>query len=121
MFEGIRKCPDCGVAPGTPHEDGCDVEICSACTSQRLQCACPTHDKQFAMWRGIWPGQAEAECLGITLNQLRGPLRELVFKKAPRVTVSVKFIEETLLPALRLEAKEWCEGMGLTYPKCERQ
>ena len=66
----LPACPDCGVRAGQPHNDGCDVEICSVCGDQRMCCDCDGHDKYFAKWTGIWPGRAEAEFLGIDLNLL---------------------------------------------------
>ena len=27
----VERCPDCAVAIGAPHEDGCDVARCSGC------------------------------------------------------------------------------------------
>ena len=70
MKEELTTCHDCGAEPGHLHSDNCDVERCSACGGQRLQCNCKSHDKAFARWTGIWPGSAEAEFLGIDLNQL---------------------------------------------------
>ena len=67
----LTVCHDCGVSPGTPHDSGCDMEYCSVCGGQRLQCNCEGHDKTFARWTGIWPGLMEATYLGIDLNQFR--------------------------------------------------
>jgi hypothetical protein len=78
----LCRCHDCGAAPGEVHGDGCDVERCSVCGGQRLQCDCPEHDKAFARWTGIWPGMAEADYLGISLNDmLRDNLRPIFFVK----------------------------------------
>lgn len=66
LLSTAENCPDCGAWPGQPHSDGCDVERCSACGSQRLSCACEgNHDKLFARWSGFWPGQLECLALGL--------------------------------------------------------
>jgi hypothetical protein len=49
-------CPECRVTVDKAHKKGCDVERCTACGGQRLQCACPMHDRKLAAWRGYWPG-----------------------------------------------------------------
>lgn len=64
----LEDCHDCGARPGRPHRDGCDVERCSSCGGQRVQCACAEHDPAFSRWTGIWPGEAEAQALGVDLN-----------------------------------------------------
>jgi len=65
----LPNCHDCNAKPGEMHMEGCDVERCSSCGSQRLSCDCDgDHDRHFARWTGIWPGKAEADFLGTDLN-----------------------------------------------------
>lgn len=61
-------CHDCGAKPGDVHTSGCDVERCSVCGGQWIQCDCEGHDPYFARWTGFWPGGLEAQALGIDLN-----------------------------------------------------
>ena len=68
----LLNCHDCGSKPGEEHKDGCDTEVCSVCGGQRLLCDCKSHDKKFSKWTGIWPGEAEAQYLGISLNDFYG-------------------------------------------------
>lgn len=68
----LRDCPDCGVQPGKVHLDCCDVERCSFCGHQRLGCDCKNHDRKFARWTGVWPGEAEAAILGLFCKWIKG-------------------------------------------------
>lgn len=82
----LAECPDCGAKPGRPHKDGCDVERCSVCGEQRLGCRCTDHDKQFARWTGLWPGRAEADALGMSLNTLEASGGAKIFFVKPTFT-----------------------------------
>jgi hypothetical protein len=64
MLSVLKNCHDCGAQPGEVHKDNCDVERCSVCGNQYIQCGCPEHDRAFARWTGLWPGYAEMLALG---------------------------------------------------------
>lgn len=81
-------CHACGAEPGEVHAAyGCDVERCSVCGGQRLQCGCPGHDRLFARWTGFWPGLLESIALGSDLNGLsaRPDVERLFFVKPKEV------------------------------------
>jgi hypothetical protein len=80
----LKNCPDCYVEPGEVHLDGCDIERCSSCARQKMVCDCKDHDKSFARWTGIWPGVAEAEYLGIGLNDFYTKKYTTIFFKKPK-------------------------------------
>ena len=65
----MKNCHDCGAKPGEIHQENCDVERCSVCGNQRLQCDCEGHDPAFSRWSGFWPGSLESDALGIDLNE----------------------------------------------------
>ena len=80
----LHNCHDCNARPGQPHDDGCDVERCSSCGGQRLQCDCKKHDRFFARWTGFWPGLLESQELGIDLNEFHLRGLHLVFFVKPK-------------------------------------
>ena len=83
----LHNCSDCGVKPGHPHKDNCDVERCSVCGIQRLSCNCEGHDKDFSRWTGIWPGFAESNLLGIDLNEFYSRrYHKIFFVKKGKIT-----------------------------------
>lgn len=56
-------CGDCAVAPGQPHQPGCDVARCKLCGWQDIgdhsgDCS---EDRPSTIWTGTWPGRAEVE------------------------------------------------------------
>jgi hypothetical protein len=57
--KNLEPCPDCQAKVGEHHSAGCDVERCSVCGLNRLQCGCKS-EKKIA-WDGRWPGESECE------------------------------------------------------------
>lgn len=108
MNEIFRDCHDCGAQPGQMHMRGCDTEHCSVCGGQRIQCSCKGHDPAFARWTGFWPGRAEAELLGVTLNELRGDIAAALYMKPTKTSVGRAAKDLNIyLPQLRKEADNY--------------
>lgn len=81
----LRNCHDCNASPGQCHVPGCDTERCSVCGDQWISCGCKGHDAAFARWTGIWPGFAEAQVLGVDLNQFTIRYGQVFFVKPTEV------------------------------------
>lgn len=65
-------CPDCGASVGERHRDGCDVQRCTACSSQWFLCGCDDHDPDRSAWTGEWPGTAECRRRGWFARRVDG-------------------------------------------------
>ncbi|MGW0647949.1 hypothetical protein ACWD4T_03955 [Streptomyces umbrinus] len=64
------NCPDCGVAPGELHSDGCDTAHCPDTGAQRLMC---DHDGACeSRWSGDFAGAAECRAWGWWLTEQPG-------------------------------------------------
>lgn len=59
------SCPTCVANIGERHRKGCDIERCTVCGRQRMECSAvgahKTHKPDRAAWTGYWPG--ELACL----------------------------------------------------------
>ena len=77
-IKDLRTCIHCDVNLGEKHISGCSIERCSVCGGSRIDCKCVGHDRAFAKWTGLNPGEAEAKYLGLFLKDIEGP----VFRKA---------------------------------------
>ncbi|KAA2253296.1 hypothetical protein F0L68_33330 [Solihabitans fulvus] len=66
-FDGLaavrERCPDCDVAIGEEHTDGCDVARCVVNGRQQLGCEA-NHDCGGDVWSGWWPGEVDCQRLG---------------------------------------------------------
>lgn len=63
MTADLPSCHDCGAAPGTPHQGGCDTARCMQTGRQRIACSA-RHDCGQDIWTGEWPGVAECREFG---------------------------------------------------------
>jgi hypothetical protein len=57
----VRNCGDCGVAPGSTHHPGCDMERCGVCGGQAVLCGCEGYweNRNDNRWIGLAPGYIE--------------------------------------------------------------
>ena len=60
----MKRCPDCGVAPGKIHHGHCDVARCLVTGGQRFSCWGDHDDCGHDTWTGEWPGEMEATEFG---------------------------------------------------------
>lgn len=102
------RCPDCGTAVGHPHKDGCDVERCSECFGQRVQCNCEGHVPLISAWTGFFPMRknfALSEALAKD-KRVRARKRQC-FKNAFNVVSNCpEFAEATYVEGIVVPAKQ---------------
>lgn len=76
----FENCPECKASPGQLHQCGCDVETCPYCGCQLISCECgdsqsstdwPPDDDRIP-WTGRWPGEEEAEAMGLFARFVEG-------------------------------------------------
>jgi len=54
------------------------------CGGQKISCECTNHDKQFASWKGFWPGELECKALNMDLNTFYMTGMHKIFFVKPR-------------------------------------
>ena len=60
MSDQIQDCPDCGVPPGSIHQQDCDLEQCPNCGGKVLSCRCTNNQRAVRLpWNGDYPGVGE--------------------------------------------------------------
>jgi hypothetical protein len=91
----LRYCPDCGARPGQVPMLNCDMERCSVCAGQRLQCQCPGHDRAFARWLGQSPAEVFSAAMGIDIDEYFAMRGDDIFCIKPRIQDAAKVLPGT--------------------------
>ena len=90
-LESLPQCPFCHVNPGQPHQIGCRIERCSVCGEKRYRCCedkpssrldtHPEHDRAFARWTGIIPGDLETNYMSMSEEEFEPKFGRIFFVK----------------------------------------